>query len=168
MLINNLKFAYEKKVIESEIDIDQLHRVNGVLPDIKGHIKYKIIGDVLDKPILCIEIYGKIITSCQNCLEEIEIDVKRLDNIFIFNNEKELDNALFSEDSSINEAILASDEFNVLEYIEDEIIMSVPIAPKHNKCINKIFSEVDVKDSVFSNLKNLINMKGSNNGSSTK
>ena len=166
MNINNLKFALEKNFIEDELDIESLHRVIDVLPNLKGRVKFKILGDKLDKPILYIEICGKITTSCQNCLNEIQIDIKKADNVFIFNNEEELDKALFSEDSKIYEAILASEEFNVLEYIEDEIIISLPIAPKHNKCISKF--ETVTNNSSFKNLKNLIIEKGNKNGSSTK
>ena len=44
----------------------------------------------------------------------------------------------------MNDSVLFSPELNVLELIEDELIMSAPLVPKHEKCPNLVpMSAVD-------------------------
>ena len=155
MLINNVEFAKANRSIEQEIDISQLNRTKSLLDGLTGKLSVKLSGKVLDKPVLSVSIYGRISTLCQNCLEPVEIVIDYNGIVPIFKNESELDEALFGENASSHDGILADDQFNVLDFIEDEVIMLLPLAPKHETCNPVSFTNEGEKP--FGILKKLIN-----------
>ena len=67
---------------------------------------------------------------CQRCLGKLEHDLNIKTDLLIAKNEDEL--AYYDEDSSVD-AILASHEMDALILIEDEIILSLPISPRHRE-----------------------------------
>lgn len=154
--IDNVDFAKNKRQLTGTINVATLTRACELFDELSGNISYTINGDINEdnKLILKVTLCGKISTSCQNCLEKVEIPVNLENNIPIFYNESELDQALFGSDSRYDDGILAEATFDVNNFIEDEIIMSLPTAPKHDAC-NKL-SHVDIKSHPFTVLKQLI------------
>lgn len=136
MFINNIEFASQRLTTEGTIDLAQFERVINLLDDLSGNISYKLVGDV-DKAKRCVlklTIYGKISALCQVCLNKMDFVINHKGLVAIFNSEPELDEALFGEDSIYADGIVADSEFNVLNFIEDELIMLLPVAPRHDQC----------------------------------
>lgn len=134
MYIDNIEFAVSHKSLELELEIAELSRTKDLLDELSGKLKVKINGDVLDKPILRVSIYGRISTLCQICLDPVTLQIRHEGIVPIFKNEALLDEALFGETADSPDGILADSQFDVLEFIEDEIIMLLPPAPKHRTC----------------------------------
>ncbi len=134
MYIDNYDFATRRMTLEKSVEATTLKRASELYESLKGQLEIKISGNVLDKPILNISIYGKIFTLCQICLDPIEIDISHNNIVPIFKNESQLDEALFGDNAEYTDGILADPEFNVLDFIEDEVIMLLPVAPKHKTC----------------------------------
>jgi uncharacterized protein len=83
------------------------------------------------------------------------IELDNQSQITIFFTEDQLDHAMFSEDGSdVEDGVLAETEFDVMQLVEDEVIMLLPLAPKHEECIG--LSYHDEETSPFSELKNII------------
>lgn len=134
--INNVDFAQKGKILSGDTAISQLSRVNQVFEELNGKLYYTISGsmDKKNKPILTVGIYGKMSTLCQNCLKKLNIPINYSNIVPIFYTESDMDNALFGNDSTYTDGILADVHFNIDNFIEDELIMLLPIAPKHQKC----------------------------------
>ena len=64
----------------------------------------------------------------------IDLDNNHVWTVTVFDNEVDQMQSLFSEDANCSDGILADTEFDVLSFIEDEIIMLLPISPRHEKC----------------------------------
>ena len=76
---------------------------------------------------------------CQRCLGPVDIDVS-VDRSFRF---VEGEEAAEAQDEDAEEDVLAlSRDFNLLELIEDEVLMALPVVPAHEAC------PVDIKSSV--------------------
>ncbi|MCX8515019.1 MAG: hypothetical protein ORN24_05565 [Burkholderiales bacterium] len=155
MLINNLEFAKNNESFTKVFQISEFARAFDMLESLEGELKVNVIGNFDDKPILIISIYGKIYTSCQSCLNKLEIIIDNKSKVSIFNNDSELDQALFDENSATHDGVVADSQFNLFDFIEDEIIMLLPFAPKHEQCSN----ELSIQDAnhPFAQLKDLIN-----------
>lgn len=156
MYIDNVKFAKNQQNISGEIDLGNIERIQEI-DSYSGIVKYSLTGDVdkLNRPVLILSICGKIAALCQNCLEPIEISLDNLTNVTIFFNEDQLDEALFSDETSeVEDAILAEEEFDVMNLIEDEIIICLPYASKHDDCVGLEYRD-DIK-SPFGILKDII------------
>jgi uncharacterized protein len=134
MYIDNFEFARHRQLLEEKIDVSTLSRATELMERLSGEVTVKISGDIADKPILNISIYGRISTLCQICLDQVEIDIRHNNIVPIFRNESQLDEALFGENANYNDGILADSQFDVLDFIEDEVIMLLPFAPKHKTC----------------------------------
>ncbi len=156
MLINNIEFASSQQIIEQEIEISQFKRAQELLDSLTGLVSFKLSGEVWDdKPALNVLIYGKISTLCQNCLNPVEVTLRHSGIVPIFSSESELDEALFGENPIAPDGVAADPQFDVLDFIEDEIIMLLPLAPKHEECVGVSYN--DGGNNPFGMLKQLIN-----------
>ena len=134
--VDNLEFALASKVLTVSILLQDLPRARDLLDDLSGEVTCKLIGgkDSQNRPTICIEIYGIISTLCQICLKPISFPANHVWTVTVFDNEVDQMQSLFSEDANCSDGILADTEFDVLSFIEDEIIMLLPISPRHEKC----------------------------------
>jgi uncharacterized protein len=134
--IDNVDFAKKGQTITGSISSDSLNRTAEILEELGGSLDYKIAGSIdhKNKPVLTIRIYGKIATLCQNCLEKLDIPIDCSNIVAIFYTESDMDNALFGDEAVYDDGILADANFDIESFVEDELIMSLPIAPKHETC----------------------------------
>lgn len=137
LIINNKEFAKHKQLINKIINVDGFKRLQDLFTDSNGEVSFSIQGelDSANRPVLNVAIYGKITTLCQNCLENMDLPLKYNAVLPIFDDEVALDNLLFSEESLESDGLLFDAEFDVLNFIEDEIITILPLAPKHDNCV---------------------------------
>lgn len=79
--------------------------------------------------------------QCQRCMGPVQLTVKA-NAAFRFVADEATAEA--EDDESEEDLLVLEPELNVLELIEDELIMSAPIVPKHEKCPNLVpMSAVD-------------------------
>lgn len=156
MYIDNVKFAKQQQHLDGSIDLSKVARIQE-LGEYSGEIKFEITGcvDNLNRPTLNLSVYGIITTLCQNCLQPMEMSIDNSSRITVFFTEDQLDDALFSEhDSDTEDGILAEEEFDVINLVEDEVIILLPYASKHDECLG--LSYRDDAESPFSVLKHII------------
>lgn len=156
MYINNQQFAFDESTISGNLNIKNCARVLELYEKIDGEIKYTVIGgrDDSNRLILKLSIYGIINTLCQNCLENISLNIEHYSTPVIFTDESAMDTALF-DDNEVDDAILADSEFNILEFLEDELILIIPIAPRHVDCVTRVVENNTTNP--FHLLKNIVN-----------
>ncbi len=157
MFIDNISFATKQQKTSGKLQIKQCNRVIDLLDELSGEINYQLSGFLNERnqPTLKISICGIIATLCQICLKNFEINIDSNRLVQIFKNEADLDAALFGEDAIIEDGILADTEFDVVKFIEDELIMTLPLAPKHACCATSSYQ--DTTNMPFAMLKKMIN-----------
>lgn len=157
MLINNIEFACKRQTTSGTVDLVKLTRANNLLDELEGELTFKVQGDLdsSKRPILNVIICGKMHALCQTCLSKMEIPVQHTGEVAIFDNEADLEEALFGEEAAYSDGILTDPEFDLLNFIEDEIIMLIPVAPKHDSC--DPVSYKDESNNPFGAIKQLIN-----------
>ena len=79
--------------------------------------------------ILDLAINGRIHLICQRCLQDCAIDLDEKRRFILVSTEAEADD--YPMDDEMQEPLVASQHFNLLETIEDEILLSLPLIPKH-------------------------------------
>lgn len=137
-IINNLIFAKEQKTLSGTIDISEFKRVgHSDLGELSGEISYTLTGEMgaKNRAVLKLILYGKIRTLCQICLNPIELNISCDQDAIIFKDEMQLEQELSeTHDTDVIDGIIADKNFNVLDFIEDEVIMLLPVSPKHETC----------------------------------
>jgi uncharacterized protein len=135
IVIDTHDFVRFTRSLHGKITLDECTRLKDYLSDSRGKIEYKINGilDKNDKSILQVIIKGEINLFCQRCLGELAHTLNLKSTLFLAENKKEL--SYLDEDESV-EVILATSDLDIIELIEDEIILSLPISPRHrvNDC----------------------------------
>jgi len=135
IVIDTFDFISNARTLHGKIILEDCMRLKDYLYDNQGKLKYKISGvlDKNDKSILQVTIKGKISLHCQRCLGELTylLDIQR--DILLAENENELSHL---DEIETIDGILADSNLDILELIEDEIILSLPISPRHreNEC----------------------------------
>ena len=101
--------------------------------------------------------------QCQRCMGPVQLLVKA-DATFRFVTDEATAEA--EDDESEEDLLVLTPELNVFELIEDELIMSAPIVPKHEKCpvlvpmsaVDEAFEEaLDARPNPFATLAQLKN-----------
>lgn len=128
--IDSLDFARNDRQIDGEVPVAELSRLHDLLEDTQGLLSYSVRG-VLDSqgnPLLELSVTGSCRLRCQRCLHGIEYPVQ-LETRLLLRDQAGLD-ALDDEEEEFD-SILAEVRLDVLNLLEEEVLLSLSIAPRH-------------------------------------
>lgn len=133
--IDSLDFARNGQQISGEVPVAELPRLRDVLEDMQGVLRYSVQGgvDKLGHHFLDVSVEGHCRLRCQRCLGAMEHAV-RINTRLLLRDQASLDalddNVAGDEEEEFD-SILADAHLDVLDLLEEEILLSLPIAPKH-------------------------------------
>lgn len=135
--INTLEFAQRKLVIQGEISIAELPRLQAVvldaLPAKAVHYTMRGQAGALGLPGIHLHVDADLRVTCQRCLSEMLLAL-HLDFDYIVS--KDVPEGL--DDLDEVDWLEAVQDFDVLALIEDELLLAVPIAPTHDsRCLQQ-------------------------------
>ena len=134
IVINSLAFARENGSLQGELPIAGLTRVLDMLADSAGCLSYLLEGrvGVRNRPQLLLQLDGVLSVCCQRCLEGIKYPIEVRSVLEFVDDEDDLTQEEIEDDSK--DFLPAQSEIDVVALIEDEIILSLPSAPRHESC----------------------------------
>jgi uncharacterized protein len=133
--INSLDFARNGRRISGEVKVAELPRMLDMLEDPQGILSYTVQGGV-DKQgthFLDATVVGQCRLRCQRCLNGMDYPVQ-LDTRLLLRDQASmdvLDSKVAGGEDEEFDSILADPHLDVLDLLEQEILLSLPIAPKH-------------------------------------
>jgi uncharacterized protein len=136
--IDSLDFARNRREISGEVPVTELQRLQDLLENRQGKIAYRIRGSVDEQgdPYLEVSVTGHCHVRCQRCLEAMDYPVQ-LDTRLMLRDQASLDaeELLAGQPGHelVFDSILADDHLDVLSMVEDEILLSLPISPRHEQ-----------------------------------
>jgi uncharacterized protein len=81
------------------------------------------------RQILELDLKGRLQLVCQRCLQDCTVDLDEKRRFVLLATEAEADDYPMEDEEQ--EPLVASQHFNLLETIEDEVLLSLPLIPKH-------------------------------------
>ncbi len=143
--IDGLKFAREGAEVRGSLSLDRLDRIAKQGCETTG-INYSLIGGLGDdrKPYLNVQVSGELGLVCQRCLGKMLFLLDVTSRIELTKDWSEVVNA----DDDV-ERILAEPEMNVAALIEDEVLLALPMVPRHDDCGEAQNSARTVRTSPF-------------------
>ena len=81
------------------------------------------------RQILNLGLEGRLHLICQRCLQDCAIDLDEKRRFILVSTEEEAED--FPLEDEEQEPLVVSQQFNLLETIEDEVLLSIPLIPKH-------------------------------------
>ena len=81
------------------------------------------------RQVLDLALKGRLHLVCQRCLQDCAVNLDEKRRFVLVASEAEADDYPLEDEEQ--EPLVASQHFNLLETIEDEVLMSLPLIPKH-------------------------------------
>lgn len=129
--IDSLDFAHNARELRGMVRVADMPRLQGMLAAAEGEINYVVRGFPArhGKPMLEVALDGLCQLRCQRCLQGLSYPVKLVSRL-VLAQANELDEFAVEEDDEID-SIPADAHLNVLDLIEEELLLSLPFAPRH-------------------------------------
>lgn len=153
--IDSFAFAREGRVLEGALELSCLERLHDLVTEVSGEVHYRLQGSKGEwgQPQLRLTVAGFLPLSCQRCLEAIrfEIDVDRVLELVPEGAEMSQDEL---EDDT-RDFLPVAGSLDVAELVEDEILLILPVAPRHENCGLPGAAEAGERISPFADLAKL-------------
>ena len=163
ILIDSLAFAREQRSLAGKAAPGELSRLQEMLADESGSLEWRASGgrDAEGKLYLAIEVEGELHLTCQRCLGELSYALDVSSRLLLVPAGAPWPDEMLEDDSA--DAIPAMAEQPLLELIEDEVLLALPVAPRHASCQPPVSGadDGDGKDTPLRNLAKL-RQQGSN------
>lgn len=145
-LIDPAAFAAEKQSLQGRFLLSQLdERVwsHEYFADKQSEVLFALQGgqDRLQRLFLDLSVTGSLTLVCQRCIKPMAFELKESSRIVLFGDEAALDEAMLSDEEL--EGMVAEDEIDVRVLVEDQILMALPLSPRHQSCGNAAIEEVN-------------------------
>lgn len=132
-------FAMEAKPLVGQVALPHVPRLadEAVQAVTDRTVHFQALGsmrsDAAGTPVPWLHLLGKVEIDlvCQRCLEPVTTQVQ-FDREFRFVESEEL--ALAQDEDCEEDLLVSSAQFDMLELVEDELLMALPVSPKHEKC----------------------------------
>jgi uncharacterized protein len=159
-VIDSFEFCRQKRRHADETPISELPRLAEESVDRSGMLTWSLQGgsDNRGNPELKLTVSGLVQLRCQRCLGAFPFEIDSESELVLAKDEANADelDALLADESV--EVIVGSRAMDVTALIEDEALLALPLAPKHEVCPDQAHSDVqqdEKKESPFAVLKSL-------------
>ena len=155
--IDGLDFARKSAEIRGTIAVFDFSRLKDQLFSPDGEVRYRLIGgrSAEGNPQLSLRITGKLSLVCQRCLGPLEFDLDFDAVFFLVSDENQLPAA--EDEREDIDYLVADAPIDVIELIEDEVLLGLPLAPMHEdvNCNAALSAAKEQKESPFKVLQGL-------------
>ncbi len=129
--IDSLDFAHNGRELRGIVPLIEMPRLQDMLATPEGEISYVVRGlpEKDGKPMLEVTVDGRCQLRCQRCLNGFAYPLKLVSRLQLAQAD-ELNEFSVEENDEVD-SITADKRLDVLNMIEEEILLSLPFAPKH-------------------------------------
>jgi len=130
--IDCLAFAQDSGVLEGVVAVRDFTRLCDSLADSTGEIHYRIEAglDKSGRAFMRLEANAELQLQCQRCMQAFGRHLVTSSHVFVAHDAAELD-AWDHQAEGLEEAVLADNQFDWFAWLEDEILLTLPVAPIH-------------------------------------
>jgi len=116
----------------------------------ENKVDYAIEGEVTERghEALRLAVKGRLWLTCQRCLEPLSVSIETSRRIILAPDADAVEAEYDAEDTDV---VDTQESINLGELIEDEVLLSVPLSPRHDteSCGLKIAPQEPVRESPF-------------------
>lgn len=153
------EFCRKNQKYKGRVRIADLERLSIISANQSGELSWVTEGKIspLGFSQLDLSVKGQVDLKCQRCLDTFAFDLDSQTSILLAKNEEEADEIedMLSEDDP-TEVIVGAEKVDMMILIEDEVLLTIPLSPRHDICPDNsqlVFSKKP--ESPFSVLKEL-------------
>lgn len=159
-VINGFEFATAGATQEGTLPLSSFPRLQDVLVSNAGEVAYALHGvrDGRGRPSLQLSVRGTLQLRCQRCLGPLAHHVHAEALLVLAGSQAEIDAEPAGVDAP--DRVVAGKEMAVGELVEDELILDLPVAPRHGSCAARIAGNAPAsRSSPFAGLRGMMQRK---------
>ena len=158
-VIDGFEFASAGATQEGVWPLSDFQRLRDMLASEKGEVAYRLQGtrDENGRPALQLQVEGTLQLRCQRCLEALPLAVNTDELLVLAATLQEIHAE--PADASAPDRVVAGKEMPLRDLIEDELILAVPYAPRHENCVARAAAKEEHGNSPFASLRGLMRDK---------
>jgi uncharacterized protein len=158
-VIDGFEFASAGATQQGVWPLSNFPRLRDVLANDAGEVAYEVSGvrDERGRPGLRLKVDGTLSLRCQRCLEPMPFEVHTDETLVLAATLAEIHAE--PADAHAPDRVVAGKEMALRELIEDELILAVPYAPRHESCLPAGAADSVEKVSPFAGLRGLMRGK---------
>jgi len=158
-VIDGFEFATAGATQEGTLPLSSFPRLQDVLGSDKGEAAYTLSGvrDERGRPSLRLEVHAMLSLRCQRCLGPLSHEVESDEILVLAASQAEIDADPMSVD--MPSRVVAGKEMAVRELVEDELILSLPYAVRHEDCEARPEGHDRAASSPFAGLRGMMQRK---------
>ena len=132
--IDSFELARSRRRIEGAVAIAKVPRLAEFVATAQGDVRYEIAGLIDDEghPAADLHVAAQLKLTCQRCNTPLDFALDRTTRFRFVASEEEL-NALPIEDDEID-AVVGARNMSICDWVEDEVILSLPLVARHEQC----------------------------------
>jgi uncharacterized protein len=155
-VIDGFQFASAGATQQGAFPASAFPRLRDLLASDAGEVAYTLRGllDARGRPSLGLRLGGTLQLRCQRCLEPMAFEVRHEGMLVLAATQADID--ADPKDTSAPDRVLAGKQMPVRELVEDELLLAVPFAPRHERCVGASGMEEEGKASPFAELRGLL------------
>lgn len=124
------KLAASRATLAGRVDPWELPRLEDRVADAGGSVEWSIAGvaDAQGRPAISVSVGGHIPLVCQRCLGALDQPLEQSTRLLLARDDAEL---VRLDEASEDEVVLADAPLDPLALVEDELLLTLPFAPRH-------------------------------------
>lgn len=158
LVIDSLEFAQRDGVLSGHLRLNALPRLAEVLFDTTGDLAYEVLGETAgERAFLVLMLAGLLRLTCQRCLGAMEFALNVRNRVMLVE-----PGSPWPDDDQVGglvdeacDAIEALHELDLVPLMEEEILLGLPIAPRHEHCEPPATGAASVATTPFAQLARL-------------
>jgi len=155
-VIDGLEFARTGSKLQGAWPVAGFARLRDALRADDGILQYVLLGvpDERGRPALRLKVDGTLQLICQRCLGALEFPLRIDASLQLAATQAEVDAQPLEAEGP--EQIVAGREMPVRELVEDEVLLAIPLAPRHERCAASLAPAASGEKSPFAGLRGLV------------
>lgn len=147
--VDSREFVCGRRVIEGAVPLTRLQRLSDLLLDLDGNLAVTLEGwqDADRVSWLRLTVTGQVNMRCQRCLGSVSWPLDIVSLLRLVGPGEAWPDEDLADDGV--DAIAAENELDVLSLVEDEVLLALPIAPRHQQCESPQAAEKEYGSSPF-------------------
>ena len=132
-MVNSLEFARNSRFIEGNVPLKWLPHLADRLLELDGSLAVSLEGwQSEEKFLLRLVIDGTLLLQCQRCLASVRLPMQVNSVLQLISTDESWPDEELMDDEM--DAIEASEALDVVGLIENEVLLALPLAPRHECC----------------------------------
>ena len=155
-VIDGLEFAKAGSRLQGSWPVAAFRRLRDALRSDDGTLAYELLGlpELQGRPALRLKVDGALQMTCQRCLGSLVFPLRIEVPLLLAATQAEIDAEPLVADGP--ESIVAGKEMPVQALVEDEVLLALPIAPRHEACAASVAAATGERQTPFAALRGLI------------